>query len=116
MKRWIFGVIFSVVCLQAAAQSTGFYEKIFYRRDDPFVFCTKGQQTEAKCWVPESPYLGQWIFNLPAYCNLPYTPYGKPWTQDDYASLVQYVSVCPNANHSGKWKGGGDPESTPIPH
>jgi hypothetical protein len=116
MKRWISVAFLSALALQASAQSSGFYEKIFYREDDPFVFCTKGQRTEAKCWIPTPPYLGGWMYNAPAYCDLPYTPYGKPWTQDDYASLIQYESVCPNANHSGQWKGSGDPERTPRIH
>lgn len=118
MRRWICVAFLSALTLQASAQSSGFYQKIFYREDDPFVFCTQGQKTEAKCWIPTPRYLGgsMWTYNFPAYCNPPFSPYGKPWTQDDYISLGQYQDICPHANESGTWKGGGDPASIPRIH
>ena len=95
------------------AQSSGYYQALGYRANDPFVFCTKGQRNPGKCWVPVAPYLGQ--FMMMPYCDPP-NSWGKPWTSDDYASLKQYVSTCPMAGSSGRWTGENAPERSPIIH
>ncbi len=86
------------------------------RMDDPFVFCTQGQDVRKNpmpCWKPMPPFTG--AFMLMPYCRPP-NPYGKDWTQDDTLSFAQYKAVCPKAIESGRWEGGGRPENTPIRH
>lgn len=95
------------------AQSSGYYQPLNYRNDDPFLFCTQGQKNQDKCWVPTPPYLGG--FMMMPYCDPP-NYWGKPWTSDDYASLAQYVSTCPMAMSSGEWKGNDMPENSPTSH
>lgn len=112
--RWIvLGAV--LLALHVSAQDSAYYEELRYRKDDPFVFCTYGQKSEGKCWVPTD-HLGAWMYNLPAYCDPPYYPYGKSWTQEDYDSLDQYISTCPHAESDGSWKGQGDPQNTPENH
>jgi hypothetical protein len=112
MKTWML-LALAACSLQASAQSAGYYEPLRYRSNDPFLFCTKGQQNADKCWVPLPPYTGAYM--MMPYCDPPNT-YGKPWTQADYDSLQQYQSVCPRADNSGNWEGRGQPESTPFTH
>jgi len=93
-----------------------YYERLMYRFDDPFVFCTQGQDRNRNpnpCWKPVSPYTGAFIW-MP-HCRPP-NPYGVDWTQDDWASYFTYVRVCPFAEDSGSWDGPGRPESTPFTH
>lgn len=97
--------------LQASAQQV-----LRYRMNDPFLFCTYGQDRRlapAPCWIPLPPYTGN--FMMMPYCDPPNT-YGKSWTQADTDSLQQYVSICPQALTSGPWRGQGAPDSTPFVH
>lgn len=84
-----------------------------YRDGDPFLFCTKGQDPKknvAPCWIPMPNYVGQFMY-MP-YCK-PLNPYGKSWTQDDIRSFQQYLTICPQAENSGAWRGEGMPEMSP---
>ncbi|OBU66868.1 hypothetical protein A9K58_10440 [Stenotrophomonas maltophilia] len=95
------------------AQADGYYSPLNYRKNDPFLFCTKGQdpmKNPTPCWRPIAPYTGEWLPT--GYCR-PENPYGKNWTNDDYASLAQYETTCPSAEESGPWEGGGIPETSP---
>lgn len=109
-----------VLCLAAfelAAQSGGgYYKRLSYRDNDPFLFCTRGQDIKKNplpCWQPIPPYTGAYI--LMPYCRPP-NPYGKDWTQDDTNSLREYVTTCPHGERPGSWKGPGRPETTPTDH
>ena len=118
MKRGIkFVIPLSLLALfDLSAQSSGYYQPLLYRMDDPFVFCTQGQDIKrnpAPCWKPMPPFTGAYM--LMPYCDPP-NPYGKPWTQDDTLSFTQYKAVCPKAITSGRWEGAGRPEYTPISH
>ncbi len=117
MKLWT-GAVLVLLAFNATAQSagggSGYYERLQYREDDPFVFCTQGRKERDKCWIPLPPYTGN--FMMMPYCNPPNSPYGKSWTQDDWSSLYQYQSVCPRAINSGQWEGSGRPEQTPFSH
>lgn len=115
MRRWI---ALALLLWSGAinAQSSGYYETIRYRADDPFLFCTQGQDPKRypeRCWIPLPPYTGNYM--MMPYCDPPNT-YGKSWTQADWDSLSQYQSVCPKARTSGGWEGGGRPEQTPFTH
>lgn len=106
-----------LVLFDLSAQSTsGYYQRLHYRMDDPFVFCTQGQDIKRNpmpCWKPMPPFTGAYM--MMPYCRPP-NPYGKDWTQDDTNSLRQYLSVCPQAITSGRWEGAGRPEYAPISH
>jgi hypothetical protein len=105
-----------LVLFDLSAQSSGYYQRLYYRMDDPFVFCTQGQDVRrnpAPCWKPMPPFTGAYM--LMPYCRPP-NPYGKNWTQDDTLSFRQYLSVCPQAITSGRWEGRGRPEHAPISH
>lgn len=97
----------------------GFYEKIRYRQDDPFVFCTQGPSIRhgeirsPACWKPVAPFLGQWVYT--GGCNPP-NQYGRNWDQADHDSLDQYKRICPKGEQYGGWQGPGRPEMTPIDH
>lgn len=99
--------------------SDGFYEKIRYRQNDPYVFCTQGPSIRhgeirsPACWKPIPPYLGQWMYT--GGCRPP-NQYGRNWDQADHDSLAQYQRICPKAEASGGWQGPGRPELTPIDH
>lgn len=106
-------LLLGICSFSVLAQSSGYYQSLAYRDNDPFVLCTQGQKTPDKCWVPVPPFLGQ--FMMMPYCDPP-NYWGKPWTSDDYASLAQYESTCPMAVSSGGWKGENVPENSPISH
>lgn len=94
----------------------GYYGKLTYRYNDPFLFCTKGQDRKmnpAPCWIPMYPYTGN--FMLMPYCRPP-NPYGKDWSQDDTKSYQEYLTTCPQAMSSGRWKGPGQAETSPFQH
>lgn len=103
----------------SSSKGKGFYEVIRYRDNDPFLFCTDGQDPEKfpdRCWWPIAPYTGAFMMN-PA-CDPP-NPYGKEWTEADWDSLGQYLSVCPMAGgKSGPWKSknGEQPNMVPYRH
>lgn len=117
MKRGFkMGILLSLLVFDLSAQSSGYYRRLDYRANDPFVFCTQGQDPKinpAPCWKPMPPYTGAFMY-MP-YCR-PFNPYGKDWTQDDKRSFSQYLSVCPQAINSGQWEGAGRPEQTPYDH
>lgn len=117
MGRRIFAALLGALAACAAhAQSGGYYQALAYRYDDPFVFCTEGQgwkNDPLQCWIPVAPYTG--AFTLMPYCQ-PFTQWGKPWTNDDFASLAQYRSTCPKAVDSGQWDGAGQPDKVPFDH
>jgi hypothetical protein len=116
MKHWMklpLAVALLVIGADAAAQ----YYQLSYRDNDPFVFCTQGQnpkEVPAPCWKPLPPFTGN--FMMMPYCKPPSYPYGKSWTNDDWKSLGEYLVVCPWAKESGGWKGEGSPESSPHEH
>ena len=115
MKRGIL-MVFALFALEAAAQS-GYYEQIQYRSDDPFVFCTQGQgwkKAPMQCWIPLPPYTGNYM--MMPYCAPPNYYSGMQWTQDDWSSWQQYLTVCPQAQTSGAWEGSGQPDATPGDH
>lgn len=99
------------------AQSDGYYAPIFYRDNDPFVFCTKGQDPQKNpdaCWKPMPPYTGQ--FMMMPHCDPP-NPYGQPWDNDDTVSFAQYQATCGRAGpDGGRWEGSGRPEMSPYRH
>lgn len=111
--RKIAPLLLGMCSFSLLAQSSGYYQSLDYRADDPFVFCTQGQKNPDKCWIPVEPYLGQFVAMW--YCDPP-NYWGKSWTSDDYASLAQYVSTCPMAGTSGGWEGKGTPEDSPVTH
>ena len=113
MKSRMFFVAM-MLCAQAHAHQDGFYEELRYRQDDPFLFCTRGQDTWDTCWKPIKPYTGAWIYT--GICDEP-NPKGRSWYQRDRDSLQQYMEVCPQAVSSGSWDGrGGSPENSPSKH
>lgn len=112
MKSLIF-IAGMALSMQAAAQMG---MGLTYRAGDPFLFCHDGQDTRiapARCWWPIPPYTGAY-FPDPS-CDPPDT-YGRPWTQDDYNSLAQYLAICPQAMTSGEWGGHGQANMTPFSH
>jgi hypothetical protein len=114
MKHWI-AMTALLLALPAAAQvGVG---GLTYRQGDPFLFCTQGQFVPAQwlrgCWWPLDPASG--TFTMNPSCDPP-DPYGRPWSSDDYASLAQYQSICPQAIKSGSWKGTGDGSDVPFSH
>lgn len=111
--RMFVPAVLCAIAFSAVAQSSGYYEQIQYRDNDPFVFCTQGQKNMDKCWIPLPPYTGNYM--MMPHCNPP-NQYGKSWTNDDWASLYQYLRVCPQAMESGAWEGQGRPEQTPNNH
>jgi hypothetical protein len=106
MKTWIFAIV-GLFAGAASAQS------VSYRDNDPFVFCTYGQKNLTKCWWPISAAAGT-IFVDPT-CNPPNSPYGRPWTQDDYVSKAEWYTVCTGVGQ-GAWKGKGTGEQVPFAH
>ena len=108
MKRLI------VICALLFCASATAEDFFHYRDNDPFVFCTYGQRAPTKCWIPVSPASGTYYPD--PTCNPPNSPYGRPWTQDDYDSLSEYVSICPKALGQGKWTGSGTGEQSPTMH
>jgi hypothetical protein len=85
-----------------------------YRNGDPFLFCTHGRDDPSRCWWPLPPFLGTTYMTNPA-CEP--NPYGKPWSADDFASLEQYMTVCPAGIQPGGWdSAGGQPELVPTYH
>jgi hypothetical protein len=121
MSRWmILSLVMVMVMVMvsglAAAQSTGYYEPLRYRADDPFVFCTQGQDKNKypdRCWWPLPPYTGN--FMPDPTCNPP-NQYGRSWTKADWDSLAQYQRVCPQARQNGDWEGRQPAEQTPVVH
>lgn len=108
VKTWI-AFVGLLVAMQAGAQQV-----LRYRMNDPFLFCTHGQDRRlapAPCWIPLPPYTGNFM-PMP-YCDPPNT-YGKSWSQADIDSLQQYVSICPQALTSGPWGGPGAPDAAPL--
>lgn len=112
MRHRIFAVLL-VVATGASAQSTGevrsqkgFEMGLTYREGDPFLFCepwTGGQGWEnapEQCWVPLNPITG--TITMMAWCDPP-NPYGKSWSNDDYKSLAQYQTICPEAVSQGTY-------------
>ncbi|MCB2018289.1 MAG: hypothetical protein KDF54_12390 [Hydrogenophaga sp.] len=99
--------------------STGgaFYEFIRYRDNDPFLFCTDGQDPEKfpdRCWWPVAPFTGAFMMN--PICRPP-NPYGKDWTEADWDSLGQYLRVCPMAGgKSGPWNSNSGKQPNMVPH
>lgn len=87
-----------------------------YRQNDPFLFCSEGQDRKiepAPCWIPTPPYTGTYL-PMP-YCDPP-NPYGKTWSAADTDSLQQYLTICPQALSSGGWTGNGTPDTVPFLH
>jgi len=118
MRRLVAGAL--VAAISAASfglgAEGGFYSRLSYRSNDPFVFCTQGQDREVNptpCWIPMPPYTG--AFMVMPYC-LPVNPYGKEWSADDTQSFQEYLRVCPAAGRSGRWEGSGQPEMSPFKH
>ncbi len=115
---WLFRSAVSIMALSAGAaiaQSSGFYETIRYRNNDPFLFCTKGyEMTIAQmCWVPLDPQSGTWTYT--GVCRPP-NKYGRDWNERDYDALSQYQRICPRAMGQGPWEGPGDPSQSPFTH
>src|SRR4051812_32211398 len=108
MKRLI------VICALLFCASATAEDIIHYRDNDPFVFCTYGQRVVTKCWTPASPAAGTIIMD--PSCNPPdiYSP--RTWTEDDWASLYEYQSICPKAMGQGKWTGSGTGQESPTIH
>jgi len=109
MKYWmaLAGLLFA-----SAAAATG-PSDLNYRSNDPFVFCTYGQINPLKCWWPVSAAAGL-IFEDPT-CDPPNTPYGRPWTADDYESKREWYKICTGVGQ-GPWKGAGTGEQVPYLH
>jgi hypothetical protein len=108
MKHWI-AMTALLLALPAAAQvGVG---GLTYRQGDPFLFVPA--QWLRGCWWPLDPASG--TFTMNPSCDPPDT-YGRPWSSDDYASLAQYQSICPQAIKSGSWKGTGDGSDVPFSH
>ncbi|MGE8279367.1 MAG: hypothetical protein ACN6O2_02935 [Stenotrophomonas sp.] len=108
------GSLALMFCSFGAAAQSG--NGLSYRAGDPFLFCTKGQDTNknpAPCWIPMPNYTGQFMF-MP-YCK-PINPYGKSWTNDDTKSFQEYLTICPQAEDSGRWEGAGKAEDSPFTH
>lgn len=113
MKRTI-GLMALLAVEAVNAQSNAFYKELYYRRNDPFLFCTRGMDIPDPCWVPMAPFTGQYM--LTGICDPP-NQYGRSWTQDDTFALKQLEEICPQAQQSGTWDSkGGDAASTPFTH
>lgn len=104
------------------AGDSPYYEKLRFRDDDPFVFCTQGIKDNPRAWSPLQPVQALWRLT-PGYCPVPTTgscpvyPYTyKSWSNNDVASLQQYQSVCPRAEREGRWRGRGKPDNAPYSH
>lgn len=108
-----FPLFLTIVIFSASVCAQDGYEQLRYRSNDPFVFCTDGQQTPTKCWWPMPPYTGAYMRNPGC---APENEYGPEWAAADYDSLHEYQKVCPEAITSGAWKGSGSPASTPFQH
>lgn len=105
------------VSMGRAEANEAYSLRLPFRADDPFVFCTQGQDRDANplpCWIPTPPYTGQFL-TMP-YCTPPNPWGGKSWTDDDYASLGYYLEVCPHGETPGNWKGSGPPDRVPFKH
>ncbi len=118
MRRLAAGAL--MVALSAASfglgAEGGYYSPLSYRSNDPFVFCTQGQDRQVNptpCWIPMPPYTG--AFMVMPYC-VPVNPYGMQWSADDTKSFQEYLRVCPAALSSGRWEGSGRPETSPFQH
>lgn len=113
MKRWLIFATLLMPGLVAAQDS--YYQKIHYRDDDPFLFCTKGMKIPDPCWIPIKPYTGQYV--LTVFCDPPNTETGRSWTYDDHRALAELESRCPVAKESGEWEPkAGTAEMTPKMH
>jgi hypothetical protein len=108
MKYWI-----ALAGLLLTTTVAARHQTLNYRSDDPFVFCTYGQKNPARCWWPISAATGT-TYADPT-CNPPNSPYGRPWTADDYESLEEWMAVCPGVGQ-GPWKGTGTGEQVPYAH
>ena len=117
-------LLIALACASATALAqggSGYYKKLSFRKDDPFVFCRQGpsiQQGEISapaCWKPIPPYTGAWT---PTFLCKPENKYGaRRWKQADYKSLNEYLEVCPHAGpKGGAWEGQGRPEDSPFTH
>jgi hypothetical protein len=127
MKRWL--TLSAFFFTTAAMAQSAIYEKIKYRDDDVFVFCTQGRDDNNKAWEPHSPYLGRMDWNsLKNFCPVPDSPqYECPanvypyvifdeWSQDDWDAFQLYERICPYGEEEGSWTGNDKPERTPKIH
>ena len=117
-------LIFAVITVVGTVRGgdTPYYEQIRFRDNDPFVFCTQGIKDNPRAWSPDQPIRALWRLT-PGYCPVPSTgtcpvyPYTfKSWSQNDFNALRQYMSVCPQAEKEGRWRGKGKPENSPYSH
>lgn len=104
--------VFAATSLFASAVSA---QALSFRANDPFVFCTQGQDIPDPCWKPLPPYVGGAAWTYTGACDPP-NEYGRSWTHDDTLSLSQYQTVCAMAISSGAWTGEASPDRVPFQH
>jgi hypothetical protein len=109
MRSSIF-VAAALFTLTASAQDV-----LQFRANDPFVFCTQGQDLPDPCWKPLPPYTGGGAWTFTGVCDPP-NKYGRSWTADDRLALSQYQAICAKAHNSGAWTGDTPPEMVPFKH
>lgn len=120
--RSIFLLLAVASCWPARAGETPHYQRLGFRDNDPFVFCTQGLKDNPRAWSPEQPARALWRLT-PGYCPVPSTgtcpiyPYTyKRWSNKDVNALSQYLSTCPHGEREGRWRGQGKPENAPYAH
>jgi len=104
--------VFAAASLFASAVSA---QALSFRANDPFVFCTQGQDIPDPCWKPLPPYVGGAAWTYTGACDPP-NEYGRSWTHDDTLALNQYQTVCAMAISSGAWTGEASPDRVPFKH
>ncbi|GLQ93035.1 hypothetical protein [Dyella acidisoli] len=109
MRSSIF-IAATLLALTINAQGT-----LQFRANDPFAFCTQGQDLPDPCWKPLPPYTGGAAWTYTGTCDPP-NEYGRLWTGDDYRALSQYQAICAMAGKSGAWTGETPPDLVPFKH
>ncbi|MEX1828775.1 hypothetical protein JNG39_13880 [Luteibacter sp. CQ10] len=112
MKKFL--LLLCAISSTAAIGEEGYRGYTRYRKNDPFVLCTYGQLNPMRCWWPMDPTAPTHFENPD--CDPPNTETGRPWSDDDWASLYDYEAICPKAKHTGRWTGEGTGEQIPMIH
>ena len=116
MKLRTMLLLTGLACPALVAAQVG-TQGLIWRDGDPFVFCRYGLDQTPRSWFPMPNYTTSLPGITPTYCPIP-TPYcgGQMtgWTFTEIQAYFVYLSICPQAERSGDWKGRGD--GTTVPH